>query len=60
MKHMRLRLRLLLQIGVALCLLWGGVALWMQRGLQGELRATLDQRLVMAADMVANLVAANP
>jgi signal transduction histidine kinase len=58
--RMSLRLRLLLQIGLALSLLWGAVALWMQRELDSTLRATLDQRLVMAAQMVADLAAQNP
>ena len=58
--RMNLRLRLLLQIGLALSLLWGAVALWMQRELENTLSATLDQRLVMAAQMVADLAAQNP
>ncbi|MCV2367810.1 ATP-binding protein [Roseateles oligotrophus] len=58
--RINLRLRLLLQIGLALSLLWGAVALWMQRELESTLRGTLDQRLVMAAQMVADLAAQNP
>ncbi len=58
--RMSLRLRLLLQIGLALSVLWAAVALWMQRELDSTLRATLDQRLVMAAEMVADLAAQNP
>jgi len=57
---MSLRLRLLLLIGVSLSLLWGGMAWWMQHNLERQLRISLDQRLVMAAEMVAGLVAENP
>ena len=57
---MSLRLRLLLMIGVSLSLLWGGVAVWMLRDLDDEMRRTLDQRLAMSARMVAGLVAQNP
>ena len=46
---MSLRLRLLLMIGVSLSLLWSGVALWMLRDLDNEMRRTLDQRLAMSA-----------
>lgn len=57
---MSLRLRLLLMIGVSLLLLWGGVALWMLRDLDNEMRRTLDQRLAMSAQMVAGLMSQNP
>jgi len=57
---MSLRLRLLLMIGVSLSLLWGGVALWLLRDLDHEMRRTLDQRLVMSARMVAGLMSQNP
>jgi signal transduction histidine kinase len=57
---MSLRLRLLLLIGVSLSLLWAGVAWWMQHNLERQLRISLDQRLEMAAEMVAGLVAENP
>lgn len=57
---MSLRLRLLLMIGISLSLLWGGVAVWMLRDLDNEMRATLDQRLAMSARMVAGLIAQNP
>jgi two-component system sensor histidine kinase QseC len=57
---MSLRLRLLLMIGVSLSLLWGGVALWMLRDLDQEMRRTLDQRLAMSARMVAGLMSQNP
>lgn len=57
---MSLRLRLLLMIGISLILLWGGVAIWMLRELRGEMRFTLDQRLVMSAQMVAGLMSQNP
>lgn len=57
---MSLRLRLLLMIGVSLSLLWGGVALWMLRDLDHEMRHTLDQRLAMSANMVAGLMSQNP
>ena len=57
---MSLRLRLLLMIGVSLSLLWGGVAVWMLRDLDNEMRRTLDQRLAMSARMVAGLVSQNP
>lgn len=58
--RLNLRLRLLLQIGLALSLLWAAVAVWMQREVKSTLHTTLDQRLVMAAHMVADLVAQNP
>jgi two-component system sensor histidine kinase QseC len=54
---MSLRLRLLLMIGIALSLLWGGVAVWMQRGLDHRMQRSLDQRLEMSAEMVAGLMA---
>lgn len=57
---MSLRLRLLLMIGVSLSLLWGGVAVWMLRDLDDEMRRTLDQRLAMSARMVAGLMSQNP
>jgi len=57
---MSLRLRLLLMIGVSLSLLWSGVALWMLRDLDNEMRRTLDQRLAMSAQMVAGLMSQNP
>jgi two-component system sensor histidine kinase QseC len=57
---MSLRLRLLLMIGVSLSLLWGGVAIWMLRDLDDEMRRTLDQRLAMSAQMVAGLMSQNP
>ncbi|MCL5060772.1 MAG: sensor histidine kinase N-terminal domain-containing protein, partial [Candidatus Thermoplasmatota archaeon] len=57
---MSLRLRLLLMIGVSLSLLWGGVAVWMLRDLDDEMRRTLDQRLAMSARMVAGLISQNP
>ena len=57
---MTLRLRLLLMIGVSMILLWGGVAIWMLHGLDKEMHRTLDQRLVMSAQMVAGLMSQNP
>ena len=57
---MSLRLRLLLMIGISLSLLWGGVAVWMLRDLDNEMRRTLDQRLAMSARMVAGLISQNP
>ena len=57
---MSLRLRLLLMIGVSLTLLWSGVAIWMLREVRAEMRLTLDQRLVMSAQMVAGLMSQNP
>ncbi|MCK9989000.1 MAG: two-component system, OmpR family, sensor histidine kinase QseC [Rugosibacter sp.] len=57
---MSLRLRLLLMIGVSLSLLWGGVAIWMLRDLDEEMRLTLDRRLAMSAQMVAGLMSQNP
>lgn len=57
---MSLRLRLLLMIGISLSLLWGGVAVWMLRDLDDEMRRTLDQRLAMSARMVAGLISQNP
>lgn len=57
---MSLRLRLLLMIGVSLSLLWGAVAVWMLRSLDGEVHRTLDQRLMMSAQMVAGLMSQNP
>lgn len=57
---MSLRLRLLLMIGISLSLLWGGVSVWMVRGLDTKLLNTLDRRLAMSAQMVAGLIAQNP
>ncbi|HEY5800057.1 MAG TPA: sensor histidine kinase N-terminal domain-containing protein, partial [Burkholderiaceae bacterium] len=57
---MSLRLRLLLLIGVALSLLWGGVAVWMQHDVEWQMRRALDQRLEMSAKMVAGLMAQHP
>ena len=57
---MSLRLRLLLMIGISLSLLWGGVAIWMLRDLDEEMRLTLDRRLAMSAQMVAGLMSQNP
>lgn len=57
---MSLRLRLLLMIGISLCLLWGIVAVWMLRDLNAEMRRTLDLRLAMSANMVAGLISQNP
>jgi len=51
-----LRLRLVLCLGLASCLLWGGVALWRSHGLERELNAMLDERLVASAKMVAGIV----
>ncbi|MDH0342223.1 ATP-binding protein [Chromobacterium haemolyticum] len=53
---MSLRLRLLLWIGVSLCLLWGGVAAWTLHDLERQMRLTLDRRLAMSAQMVAGLM----
>lgn len=53
---MNLRLRLLLTIGLALAVLWGGAALWMFRDLDRSLQHTLDDRLAMSARMVAGLL----
>ncbi|MCG2585387.1 ATP-binding protein [Massilia sp. TS11] len=57
---MSLRLRLVLMIGSALLLLWLGVALWLRADLARQLDTALDQRLEMAAGMVADLVRSNP
>lgn len=53
---MSLRLRLLLTIGLALAVLWGGAAVWMIRDLDRSLQHTLDERLAMSARMVAGLL----
>lgn len=53
---MSLRLRLLLTIGLALAVLWGGAAVWMFRDLDRNLQHTLDERLAMSARMVAGLL----
>lgn len=53
---MSLRLRLLLTIGLALAVLWGGAAVWMLRDLDRNLQETLDDRLAMSARMVAGLL----
>lgn len=57
---MTLRLRLLLMIGVSMLLLWGGVSVWMLKGVEEEMKTTLDRRLAMSANMVAGLVSQNP
>lgn len=51
-----LRRRLVLGLALASCLLWGGVALWRTHSLEDELNATLDERLVASARMVAGIV----
>nr|WP_255703272.1 sensor histidine kinase [Lysobacter sp. GX 14042] len=51
-----MRLRLLLTIGLALAVLWGGAAVWMFRDLDRNLQHTLDERLAMSARMVAGLL----
>lgn len=51
-----LRWRLVLALGLASCLLWGGVALWRTHSLQQELNTMLDERLVASARMVAGIV----
>ncbi|MHA7600509.1 ATP-binding protein [Alicycliphilus sp. T452] len=51
-----LRLRLVLCLGLASCLLWGGVALWRSYSLERELNAMFDERLVASAKMVAGIV----
>lgn len=57
---MTLRLRLLLMIGISMLLLWGGVSVWMLKGVEEEMKSTLDRRLAMSANMVAGLMAQNP
>ena len=57
---MTLRLRLLLMIGVSMLLLWGGVSVWMLKGVEDEMKTTLDRRLAMSANMVAGLMSQNP
>ncbi|MBS0466740.1 MAG: sensor histidine kinase N-terminal domain-containing protein [Proteobacteria bacterium] len=51
-----LRLRLVLGLALASCLLWGGVGLWRTLSLGDELNAMLDERLVASARMVAAIV----
>lgn len=51
-----LRLRLVLGLALASCLLWGGVALWRTLSLGHELNAMLDERLIASAKMVAGIV----
>lgn len=51
-----LRLRLVLGLALASCLLWGGVALWRSYSLEREVNAMLDERLVASAKMVAGIV----
>ena len=51
-----LRRRLVLGLALASCLLWGGMALWRTHSLEDELNATLDERLVASARMVAGIV----
>lgn len=51
-----LRLRLVLSLTLASCLLWGGVALWRSYSLEREVNAMLDERLVASAKMVAGIV----
>lgn len=57
---MTLRLRLLLMIGISMLLLWGGVSVWMLKGVEEEMKTTLDRRLAMSANMVAGLMSQNP
>lgn len=51
-----LRLRLMLGLSVAMCLIWGSVAAWQFAHMQRELRALLDERLIASAKMVAGIV----
>lgn len=53
---MSLRVRLLVIIGVALTVLWGGAAVWMLQDLNQGLQKTLDERLAMSARMVSGLL----
>jgi signal transduction histidine kinase len=57
---MTLRLRLLLMIGVSMLLLWSAVSVWMLKGVEEEMKTTLDRRLAMSANMVAGLMSQNP
>lgn len=57
---MTLRLRLLLMIGISMLLLWSGVSVWMLKGVEEEMKSTLDRRLAMSANMVAGLMSQNP
>lgn len=57
---MKMRVKLILMIGVALSLLWGLVAVWMQVDLDRQVKVTLDQRLRMSAEMVGNMIKENP
>lgn len=51
-----LRLRLVLGLALASCLLWGSVALWRLASLEREMNALLDDRLAASAKMVAGIV----
>lgn len=53
---MSLRLRLLLILGISLCVLWGAVAGWMFMDARQSIRNALDNRLAASARMVAGLV----
>jgi signal transduction histidine kinase len=57
---MKMRVKLILMIGVALSVLWGLVAIWMQVDLDREVKRALDQRLQMSARMVGNMIKENP
>jgi signal transduction histidine kinase len=57
---MKMRVKLILMIGVALSVLWGLVAVWMQIDLDRQVKETLDQRLRMSAEMVGNMIKENP
>ncbi len=57
---MSLRVRLLLMIGGALALLWGAVAFWLHADIERQMRGMLDDRLVVAANMVSDLVIQKP
>ena len=56
MKPRSLRLRLVLGLALASCLLWGAVVLWRTLSLERELHTLLDERLVASARMVAGIV----
>lgn len=54
-KPRSLRLRLVLALVAASCLLWGSVGWWRLQRLEHELNAMLDERLVASAHMVASI-----
>ena len=51
-----LRLRLVVTLCVAICVLWSSLAVWMFGSMRRELLNVLDERLIASTRMVAGIV----